>query len=52
VILKGDRIAYAACIFPLTQRQDLNKSIGTRHRAGLGLSEEDRRRGRYRLRRD
>src|SRR5882762_7378681 len=40
VILKGDRIAYAACIFPLTQRQDLNKSIGTRHRAGLGLSEE------------
>lgn len=40
VILKGDRIAYAACIFPLTQRQDLNKSIGTRHRAALGLSEE------------
>src|SRR5438876_4645023 len=40
VILKEDRIAYAACIFPLTQRQDLNKSIGTRHRAGLGLSEE------------
>src|SRR5208282_944899 len=26
VILKGDRIAYAACIFPLTQRQGLNKS--------------------------
>ncbi|HEV2208055.1 MAG TPA: diadenylate cyclase CdaA [Verrucomicrobiae bacterium] len=40
VILKGDRIAFAACIFPLTQRQDLNKSIGTRHRAALGLSEE------------
>jgi diadenylate cyclase len=40
VILKGDRIAYAACIFPLTQRQDLNKSLGTRHRAALGLSEE------------
>lgn len=40
VILKGDRIAYAACIFPLTQRSDLNKSIGTRHRAALGLSEE------------
>src|SRR6266446_5954474 len=40
VILKGDRIAYAACIFPLTQRQDLNKSLGTRHRAAIGLSEE------------
>jgi diadenylate cyclase len=40
VIIKGDRIAYAACIFPLTQRQDLNKSLGTRHRAAIGLSEE------------
>ena len=40
VILKGDRIAYAACIFPLTRRQDLNKSLGTRHRAAIGLSEE------------
>src|SRR3954466_14158013 len=40
VILKGDRIAYAACIFPLTQRQDLNASLGTRHRAGIGLTEE------------
>ncbi len=40
VIIHGDRIAYAACIFPLTQRQDLSKSIGTRHRAAIGLSEE------------
>ncbi len=40
VIIKGDRIAYAACIFPLTRRQDLNKSTGTRHRAAIGLSEE------------
>jgi diadenylate cyclase len=40
VILKGDRIAYAGCIFPLTQRGDLNKSLGTRHRAAIGLSEE------------
>lgn len=40
VILRGDRIACAACIFPLTQRQDLNKSLGTRHRAAIGLSEE------------
>jgi diadenylate cyclase len=40
VILRGDRIAKAACIFPLTQRQDLNKSLGTRHRAAIGLTEE------------
>ena len=40
VIIQGDRIAYAACIFPLTQRQDLSKSLGTRHRAAIGLSEE------------
>lgn len=40
VLIKGDRITHAACIFPLTQRQDLNKSLGTRHRAALGLTEE------------
>jgi diadenylate cyclase len=40
VIMKGDRIAYAACIFPLTRRQNLSKSLGTRHRAAIGLTEE------------
>ena len=40
VLIKGDRIAYAACIFPLTKRTDLNPSLGTRHRAAIGLSEE------------
>ncbi|MBI5388004.1 MAG: TIGR00159 family protein [Verrucomicrobia bacterium] len=40
VILKDGRIKFAACIFPLSRRQDLNKSLGTRHRAALGLSEE------------
>jgi diadenylate cyclase len=40
VIIKEDRIAFAACIFPLTQRQDLHPSLGTRHRAAIGLSEE------------
>jgi diadenylate cyclase len=40
VIIKGGRIAFAACIFPLTQRKDLNISLGTRHRAAIGLSEE------------
>jgi diadenylate cyclase len=40
VVLKNGRIVSAACIFPLSRRQDLNKSLGTRHRAALGLSEE------------
>src|ERR1700691_4737702 len=40
VVIQGDRIAYAACIFPLTQQKDLNPSLGTRHRAAIGLSEE------------
>ena len=40
VLIKGDRITQAACIFPLTQRADLSKSLGTRHRAAIGLSEE------------
>jgi len=40
VIIIEDRISFAACIFPLTQRQDLAKSLGTRHRAAIGLTEE------------
>ena len=40
VIIKGDRIAYAACIFPLSERQDLAATLGTRHRAAIGLSEQ------------
>ena len=40
VVIKGDRIAFAACIFPLSQRQDLHPSLGTRHRAAIGLTEE------------
>ena len=40
VILRRDRIAKAACIFPLTRRPDLNPSLGTRHRAAIGLAEE------------
>jgi diadenylate cyclase len=40
VILSGDRIVAAGCIFPLTQRDDLDRTIGLRHRAALGLSEE------------
>lgn len=40
VILAGDRLVAAGCIFPLTQRDDLDRTIGLRHRAGLGLTEE------------
>ncbi len=40
VLIKGNRITYAACIFPLTQSRTLDASVGTRHRAALGLSEE------------
>lgn len=40
VIITGDRIAAAGCVFPLSNRPDLMKSLGTRHRAAMGLSEE------------
>ena len=40
VILCGDRVLAARCVFPLTQRSDLDGELGTRHRAALGLSEE------------
>jgi diadenylate cyclase len=40
LIVRSDRIVAAACIFPLTQREDLDRNLGLRHRAGLGVSEE------------
>jgi len=40
VVIQGDRIMYASCIFPLTRRIDVNHTLGTRHRAAIGLSEE------------
>ncbi|NCC50734.1 MAG: TIGR00159 family protein [Spartobacteria bacterium] len=40
VIIHDDRIVAAACVFPLSQRQELSKSLGTRHRAAIGLTEE------------
>ena len=40
VIISNDRIIGAGCIFPLSQRDDLDRTMGLRHRAGLGLSEE------------
>src|SRR5690606_1354818 len=40
VIIRGDTIVAAGAILPLTQFPVLDKSMGTRHRAALGLSEE------------
>ncbi|MFA4947527.1 MAG: diadenylate cyclase CdaA [Candidatus Krumholzibacteriia bacterium] len=40
VIIEKNRIVAAGCILPLSQNPRLTKSLGTRHRAGLGLSEE------------
>jgi len=40
LVIQHDRITAAACIFPLTSKQELNRIFGTRHRAALGLSEE------------
>jgi diadenylate cyclase len=40
VIIRGDRITHAACIFPLTNQTNLSKTLGTRHRCSIGLSEE------------
>jgi diadenylate cyclase len=40
VVIRADRVVAAGCIFPLAERPDLDSSLGTRHRAGIGLSEE------------
>jgi diadenylate cyclase len=40
VLIRGDTIIGAGCILPLSQAAMLDRSLGTRHRAALGLSEE------------
>jgi diadenylate cyclase len=40
VVIQGDRVVAAACVFPLTQQQGLSTELGMRHRAAIGLSEE------------
>jgi diadenylate cyclase len=40
LIIRNDRILAAACIFPVSQREDLDRNLGLRHRAGLGISDE------------
>lgn len=40
IIIKGDRIVAAGCFLPLTLSADISKSLGTRHRAAIGVTEE------------
>jgi diadenylate cyclase len=40
VILQGNRIAAAACFLPLSMNPLLSTQLGTRHRAGIGITEE------------
>jgi diadenylate cyclase len=40
VIVQGGRVAAAACFLPLTMNPELSRKLGTRHRAGIGVTEE------------
>jgi len=40
IIIQEQRIAAAGCLFPLTQNPSISKTMGTRHRAAIGLTEE------------
>ena len=40
VIIRGNRIAAASCLLPLTEMRNLSQELGTRHRAALGISEQ------------
>lgn len=40
VMIREGRIASAACLLPLSEREEIESSLGTRHRAALGLAEE------------
>ena len=39
VIIRRDRIHAASCVLPLTEKKNIGRNLGTRHRAGLGVSE-------------
>lgn len=39
VIIRNNRVIAATCYLPLTDRKDVSKQLGTRHRAGIGISE-------------
>ncbi|NLD83460.1 MAG: TIGR00159 family protein [Clostridiales bacterium] len=39
VIIRGQRVVSAACVLPLSESSSISRDLGTRHRAGLGVSE-------------
>lgn len=39
LIIRGSRLYAAGCVLPLTQNKELSKELGTRHRAGIGITE-------------
>lgn len=39
VIIRGDRVVSATCYLPLSDNMEISKELGTRHRAGVGISE-------------
>lgn len=39
-IIRGNRVMAAGCLLPLTEESNLNKELGTRHRAAIGLTEQ------------
>ena len=39
VLIRGNRVTYATCYLPLSDNLGLSKELGTRHRAGVGISE-------------
>jgi len=40
VVIQNNRIAAAGCLFPLSENIDVSSGLGTRHRAGVGVTEE------------
>ncbi|MDR0322769.1 MAG: diadenylate cyclase CdaA [Treponema sp.] len=40
IVVQGGKIAAAGCFLPLSERQDIRKNFGTRHRASLGMAEQ------------
>ena len=40
VLIRENRVVAAGCLLPLTQDQNLSSALGTRHRAGIGLTEQ------------
>lgn len=39
LIIRGDKLNSAGCVLPLTENKSISKALGTRHRAGIGITE-------------